>query len=93
MDQDCCSPPLVPGLIFSVMRLDYGWFDGELDDVVDRSWVLENDDIRLCLLSVGLVVYFYRGEHHCVLLGVYQPVGLSLELGVELVWVARACLD
>ena len=34
-------------LVSSVVRLDSGWIDGELYDVVDRSWVLENDDIRL----------------------------------------------
>ncbi len=50
------------------MRLDSGWFDGELDDVVDRSWVLKNDNTRLCLLSIGVVVHLYGGERFCVVL-------------------------
>ena len=82
MDQEGCSPPLVLGLISSVMRLDSGWFNGELDNVVDGYRVLENDDIRLCLLSVWVVVHFYWVEHHSVLLGVCGPTFSRLD-GVE----------
>ena len=82
MDKEVCSPPLVPCLISSVIRLDSRWFDGELDNVVDGSWVLENENIRLRLLSVWVVVHFYWGERPCVLLGVCGPTFSRLD-GVE----------
>ena len=66
------------------MGADAWWFDGELDDVFNRSWILEDEGVLLGLLAQRVVVNFCRGEHHGVFSVVKLPISGRLDRAYRL---------